>query len=293
MIKHRILLALALTWTASSAVAAPVSFDGEMNFCTNTCNSFGALGGETGGSANTVNSIVNAVFDLPAGPDGSFSFSDDDDVPFGMTIFSSAIPLEEPILNVPGITDCPPPDAPGQLCNATTVNPLPVVPAVATVSGFGQLDKDGVPTSGEIVITFTAAPFSNNGAVIVVDLSNATFEGSVFGGVVIFTRGEGVFANADADGDGFATSQDNCSDIANADQRDTDGDGLGNICDADLNNDCVVNVIDLGLLRSVFFSNDADADLDGDGVVNVVDLGLMRTAFFGAPGPSGLADICD
>ncbi|MEO1576009.1 MAG: dockerin type I domain-containing protein, partial [Pseudomonadota bacterium] len=59
-------------------------------------------------------------------------------------------------------------------------------------------------------------------------------------------------------------------------------------CDADLNNDNVINVVDLGLLRAVFFSNDADADFNGDGVVNVIDLGIMRQSFFGAPGPSGL-----
>ncbi|MEO1576696.1 MAG: hypothetical protein AAFU65_17245, partial [Pseudomonadota bacterium] len=74
--------------------------------------------------------------------------------------------------------------------------------------------------------------------------------------------------------------------VANADQRDTDGDGFGNACDADLNNDGVINVIDLGILRTVFFTADPDADFNGDGTVNVVDLGIMRSAFFGAPGPA-------
>ncbi|MEL7239693.1 MAG: thrombospondin type 3 repeat-containing protein [Planctomycetota bacterium] len=92
----------------------------------------------------------------------------------------------------------------------------------------------------------------------------------------------------DSDGDGVADDQDNCIEAPNADQRDTDGDLYGNACDADLNNDLVVNVIDLGILRTVFFTSDANADFNGDGVVNVTDLGLMRVAFFGPPGPSGL-----
>ncbi|MEM6641176.1 MAG: PQQ-dependent sugar dehydrogenase [Pseudomonadota bacterium] len=93
----------------------------------------------------------------------------------------------------------------------------------------------------------------------------------------------------DTDGDGEVDIEDNCIDVANPNQRDTDGDLYGNLCDADLNNDQVVNVVDLGLFRSRFFSDDADADFNGDGVVNVLDLGIMRQQFFAAPGPSGAA----
>ncbi|MFK8014641.1 MAG: di-heme oxidoredictase family protein [Gammaproteobacteria bacterium] len=101
-------------------------------------------------------------------------------------------------------------------------------------------------------------------------------------------------ANAvDTDGDAVDDAIDNCRAIANADQRDTDGDGFGNLCDADLNNDCIVNVVDLGLLRNVFFGTDANADLNGDGNVNVVDLGLLRSLFFAPPGPSGQFTICN
>lgn len=97
------------------------------------------------------------------------------------------------------------------------------------------------------------------------------------------------FVQDDTDGDGVADSVDNCSAVANADQRDTNGDGYGNVCDPDLNNDGVVNAVDLGVLRAVFFAADADADLNGDGVVNAIDLGAMRATFFLPPGPSGVA----
>jgi hypothetical protein len=89
----------------------------------------------------------------------------------------------------------------------------------------------------------------------------------------------------DSDGDGVDDTQDNCSQLANADQRDSNGDGFGNACDMDLNNDLVVNFVDLGILRSVFFTADEDADSNGDGTVNFVDLGTMRSQFFSAPGP--------
>ena len=93
-------------------------------------------------------------------------------------------------------------------------------------------------------------------------------------------------APTDSDGDGVDDATDNCILTANSGQTDADGDGYGNACDADLDNDCVVNVVDLGLLRAVFFSNDPVADFNGDGIVNAIDLGIMKTGFFGAPGPS-------
>ena len=101
-------------------------------------------------------------------------------------------------------------------------------------------------------------------------------------------------ASTDTDFDGVDDFRDNCARVSNADQLDSDEDGYGNACDADLNNDGVVNVLDLGLLRTAFFSmpGDADwnpaADLTGDGVVNVLDLGRLRSRFFTSPGPSGM-----
>ncbi len=70
----------------------------------------------------------------------------------------------------------------------------------------------------------------------------------------------------DSDGDGVFDDLDNCINTANADQRDTNSDGFGNLCDADFNNDCVINVVDLGVLRS---------------------------GFFGAPGPSAWGQTCN
>lgn len=98
----------------------------------------------------------------------------------------------------------------------------------------------------------------------------------------------------DVDNDGVPDNSDNCQNAPNPDQRDTDGDGFGNGCDPDLNNDCDVNIVDLGILRTVFFSNDEEADFNADGQVNVVDLGIMRTYFFGLPGPGRLGryDLC-
>lgn len=103
---------------------------------------------------------------------------------------------------------------------------------------------------------------------------------------------DAVTARADSDGDGVVDGEDNCSNADNADQRDTDSDNIGNACDPDFDDDCTINFIDLGFMKSVFFSDDADADLNGDGAVNFLDLAIMKALFFGPPGPSGLLNAC-
>ncbi|MEM9057981.1 MAG: hypothetical protein AAGD86_10915, partial [Pseudomonadota bacterium] len=97
---------------------------------------------------------------------------------------------------------------------------------------------------------------------------------------------------ADSDADGVPDSFDNCTLSANPSQIDSNADGYGNACDGDLDDSCAVNFIDLGLMKSVFFSADADADLNGDGNVNFLDLGLMKALFFQPPGPSALTTLC-
>ncbi len=96
-----------------------------------------------------------------------------------------------------------------------------------------------------------------------------------------------ALATDDNDGDGVSDSADNCTEVSNANQLDTDNDGFGNICDADLDNSGLVNTADLSIFRSVFFTNDPDADLDGNGIVNAADLAIFRSLFFKPPGPSG------
>lgn len=103
---------------------------------------------------------------------------------------------------------------------------------------------------------------------------------------------DGINSTADLDQDGVTDHTDNCTFVANPLQRDSDSDGFGNLCDADFNNDCVVNVLDLGQLRAGYFSNDPVLDLDANGVVNAVDLGIFRTLFLNAPGPSPRTVAC-
>jgi hypothetical protein len=93
-------------------------------------------------------------------------------------------------------------------------------------------------------------------------------------------------SNPDSDRDGIPDKSDNCVYVANRDQRDTDDDGYGSLCDPDLNNDHIVNAEDLALFRQATGTDDANADFTGDGRVDDADLEILRAYYFGRPGPS-------
>ncbi len=104
------------------------------------------------------------------------------------------------------------------------------------------------------------------------------------------------FLSTDSDDDGVPDVSDNCTLVANGPntfpagspliQRDTNGDGYGNLCDPDFNNDLVVDSFDLPLFRSAFGTAATDQDLNGDGTVDSFDIPVLRAYFGQPPGPS-------
>ncbi len=86
--------------------------------------------------------------------------------------------------------------------------------------------------------------------------------------------------SSDADGDGVFLIIDKCPDIADPEQLDTDGDGLGNACDDDDDGDNVPDTQDrfpLDSSESGDFDNDgignnSDPDQDNDGIPNSAEI---------------------
>jgi hypothetical protein len=89
----------------------------------------------------------------------------------------------------------------------------------------------------------------------------------------------------DADADGIADALDNCWQLANPAQIDSDGDGIGNRCDPDYDGSGLVNLRDLAQMKAAFLTSNPLVDLDGNGFVNLVDLQILKGYFLKPPGP--------
>jgi alpha-tubulin suppressor-like RCC1 family protein len=101
-----------------------------------------------------------------------------------------------------------------------------------------------------------------------------------------------VVVAADTDADGVVDPLDNCTEHPNPDQRDTNNDQYGNVCDADLDGSGgIVNFVDLALFRAAFGTVSPDADFNGNGgVTGFEDLALFRGLFGKPVGPSGTVE---
>ena len=138
---------------------------------------------------------------------------------------------------------------------------------------------------------------------ISIDLSDPLLNGQVlqFG----FQSTTQLFANTgafydnisfgvDTDVDGVPNIADNCRLVANntgaGAQCDSDGDGFGNRCDADLNNTNTTNAQDTVLYRQQLGQPSVapvfnEADINCNGAVNAQDTTLFRQRLGFAPGP--------
>jgi hypothetical protein len=137
------------------------------------------------------------------------------------------------------------------------------------VNGTLKLNGTGLSLND----TFTQADINNSVVTYVHDGSETTTDSFDFN----VTDEEGAISSGhsfdfnitlalDSDGDGINDDVDNCPLIPNYDQNDTDTDGLGDVCDPDIDGDGVDNESDA-------FPYDANetTDTDGDGIGNNAD----------------------
>ncbi|MDP6979724.1 MAG: TIGR03790 family protein [Myxococcota bacterium] len=107
----------------------------------------------------------------------------------------------------------------------------------------------------------------------------------------------------DRDRDGVPDENDNCTEVPNPEQRDTNADGFGNLCDPDVDGDGLVTTswgeiypltrrgdVEWIAMSSQNGPYDPNFDLDGDGDVDGDDITIAHMTLFMPPGPSGQAE---
>jgi hypothetical protein len=155
-------------------------------------------------------------------------------------------------------------------------------------AGSGVATCDGPIASGEQLDTSTLGEriFQVN----IVDVAGHEAVSSI-----TFT----VLCVDDADCDGVSDDDDNCAEIVNADQTDTDADGLGDACDLDDDGDGCSDIREVGAMASLggrrnpldywdFYDVGrhrgvagvfGDENLNKDGVINLQDALIILDAF--------------
>ncbi|MES9944477.1 MAG: RHS repeat-associated core domain-containing protein [Candidatus Thiodiazotropha sp.] len=112
---------------------------------------------------------------------------------------------------------------------------------------------------------------------------------------IAITKGGFIGSAGDWDNDGIPDDEDNCSVLENPAQIDSDGDGYGNRCDTDLNNDGIIDNADLTLYLQTHNTRlvggrdngrqyNPMMDFNNDQAINGLDLWILKTWYFSSEG---------
>jgi len=177
--------------------------------------------------------------------------------------------------------------------------------------GYSESGRISVDVHGTAIISDSVLDV-NSFKVYSGAISNVT-NTSISAGIIAFYQGSqytltgntltgGVYV--DSDGDGVPDSEDNCIDVANPDQVDSNLDEddnstkagdqhYGNACDPDFDNNGIVNIIDFNEWRKYTGQSvppaPASIDISGDGLIWIQDFNIWRQYYGKDPGP-GIGD---
>ncbi len=126
------------------------------------------------------------------------------------------------------------------------------------VANSGQWDKDSDGLGNECDLDIDGDGCDNSNE------PNSQWNRSVNGCIV---------DGPDADGDSIPDSTDNCVLVVNPGQWDRDNDGIGNVCDADIDGDHCANIDEPNSMWNPLVDGckSKGNDIDGDGVIDAID----------------------
>jgi len=173
-------------------------------------------------------------------------------------------------------------------------NPAGLAPTACAFEQTGVSNMTQGTTSfvdngnGTVTLTMASNQFTINGGIK--DTVPGDHTGSLGYNSVLRWVLNASIVNPDTDGDGVPNVSDNCRLLSNANQADSNGDGFGNRCDGDLNNNNTTNAQDYVLFRQQLGQPSAApvynaADINSNGAVNAQDYVLFRGLLGSPPGP--------
>jgi rhodanese-related sulfurtransferase len=144
-------------------------------------------------------------------------------------------------------------------------------------SGVFEASYQELPADGEILLYCRSGSRSNLAAVFL-DAAGYLYVYDMLGGITAW-QWETVGC-VDSDGDVINDDLDNCPDVYNPSQADSDNDGIGNVCDPNCPNlDGLnpVSFVDFSILMTNWQLNGPalGGDLNADGTVDEKDLGIL------------------
>ncbi|MFK8031477.1 MAG: hypothetical protein AB8G18_14670 [Gammaproteobacteria bacterium] len=190
----------------------------------------------------------------------------------------------------------------GALPQSLNFPPLPDI-----TSGTDPLTLQATATSGLPVEYFSNTPQTcsivDGNQLLPLAQGTCMVTASQFGSAAYFSAQDvsqttfivpqGCDSATDCDSDGVLNALDNCFLVDNPAQIDADNDNIGNACDADYNNDCIVNFFDVFYFtNNSFLTDDPLADHNNDGVANFIDYTYLVSQFLRTPGPSAISNQC-
>ena len=164
--------------------------------------------------------------------------------------------------------------------SAASFTPVYAVSATAGAGGSASCSATSVASGGSSTCTATAdAEYQFDSWTGACDGQGATCS---LTNITSDQTSAASFKPLDGDGDGIMNSSDNCPLMNNADQLDTDGDGIGDVCDDDLDGDGITNSRD----NCPLVSNSSQSDSLDNGVGDACGAIAVTTL----PGP-GLVSL--